>query len=65
MREKPFGFRLTSFFPASSSRSEFMGSSLLEYPSFSSEASTERDVLFQPGGAQAQMIFRGKRKEGE
>lgn len=27
-----------------------MGSSPLEYPSFSSEASAERDVLFQPVG---------------
>lgn len=41
-----------------------MGSSLLEYPSFSSEASTKRDVLFQPGGAQTQMFFRGKGKKG-
>lgn len=42
--------RLTSFFPTSSSGSEFMGSSPLEYPSFSSEASAERDALFQPVG---------------
>lgn len=42
--------RLTSFFTTSSSGSEFMGSSPLEYPSFSSEASTERDALFQPVG---------------
>ena len=39
---------LTSFFPASSSVSEFMGSSPLEYPLFSSEASTDKDALFQP-----------------
>lgn len=38
--------RLTSFFSTSSSGSEFMGSSALENPSFSSEASTERDALF-------------------
>lgn len=42
------GLRLTSFFPASSSVSEFMGSSLLEYPLFSSKASTDKDALFQP-----------------
>lgn len=42
------GLRLTSFLPVSSSASEFRGSSPLEYPLFSSEASTDKDALFQP-----------------
>lgn len=63
MRIKP-GLRLTSFFPASSSVSEFMGSSLLEYPLFSSEASTDKDVLFQPKEHTGEEV-QGQRKEGK
>lgn len=40
---------LTSFLPASSSASEWRGSSALEYPSCSSDASRDSEVLFQPG----------------